>query len=495
MTKRVSKGLIISGMVVIVLVIGLFVAYAAFSSTPKLAKKISAIEELLPQGVSYYVVFNSPQALMKLYNHSDLHKKAVELGIEKDFWTLPEVERFQKQTHGHFFDVLGRKVLIADYPGGWILISQPNWKVKMVWRWALKSGTVKTYQGVPYCLLKGGQTFCFIGKYFLFSSTEKLLQPMIAQNHQGSGVPEPVQATRQKSSLVYGRAYKGDRFFTYDRLDFSFERSRTGGKCKLSYNNLSGSIGSAVASCAPPKDYSFVPVDAVGFINLTRLDPAQVWQAARQYARSQNRPAFELEPAVARFFTKFDNEGFLLFSGFDTKKSFAPANFLLGLQLKGPALPEEWPAIAPWLLGITPTQTVTYEGLSVDLFELGENLPTFASTVCQGYFLLANSTDLLKAAIDTKTGKRSPVKDDKDFNHAIQVLNISQPGLYLNVSRLLTALKPYLSWAGDKSLYFSAPDVEKRITPLLDGIKTKALLGQLTAQGKNLEIEIYPVSK
>ncbi len=495
MNKRVIKGLIIGGGVVIVLAIGFFVAYAALSATPKLAKKVSAIEELLPEGARRYVVFENPQALLKLYRHGDLHKKAVDLGIEKDFFALPEIERFQKQTHGQFFQILGRRVLLADYAPGWVMISQPGWTVRIAWRWAIKSGEVKNHQGVPYTKLKGGQTFCFIGKYFWFASTEELLQSQIDLAHLGTGISESAQTTLPKQTLIYGRLLKGNQFFTFDKLDYYLTRAKTGTAFNIQIDNLGGSIGSALARCEPPGDYSFVPVNAVGFVNLARLDPAQVWQVAQQFARSQNRPAFELEPTVERFFGKFSNEGFLIFSGFDTEKSFAPAMFLLGLKLKSPSLPEEWPAIAPWLLGIGPTQNVTYESLSVDLFELGENLPTFASTHCAGYFLLANSTDLLKMVIDTKTGKTSPVEDDGIFKPAKQGLNISRPAFYLNIPRLLAALKPYLSYAGDKSAYFSAKDVEKRITPLLDAILTKAYVGQISTQNRSLAAEIYTVPK
>jgi len=503
--NRTLKGILLGvGITLGVLLVGSSVAYAVLARPPKLVRKVTVLEELLPGDPTSYVVAADLARLSKLYRSSKLGRRARRLGIEDDFARLGRVAHLQERTRGRLWDILGSRFVYAVYGYGeakrTLIISQPRWNTRILWRAALASGTSKQAGAIPYSVFSDSTCIAFAGDYFWYASSEKLLLAALelASSESRTEV-EGFPVKEEGRPLVYGLTRRYGRHLAFKELRWLLNEGERGLELTLDLDEPGGVVGEFIAGLEPPRDYTRIPPDAVFFVSLSGVNPYKAWKAASALATRRGESASEallsarMERPIAAIATDLGDEVFLVMQGWDTDKWYAPARWVFSAKTTSERTLQSWRTLAPWLFsGALRDTSVTCGEASYELVDFGADLPCIAYLLHDGRLSIATDTALVSWMLDAWT-QGSHIGADEQFKERCSAAGIEHPAVYLDWPRFLAELKPFLLYSADRTAGFTPADVESKLFPLLDAVELGALLVDTERHGETLRFVLRGV--
>ena len=494
MNKTLKWILIGAGAGLGVLVIGAGIAYAVMTDTPDLEREVGVLEELLPKGSVSYVVGADLNRAGRLYKSSKIGHLARKHDIEKDFANLGRIAKVQEQTKGRFWDVLGARFIYARYgEKNHLIITQPGWKVKAMWRTIIASGEKKEPGEIPYTVFSNGTAAFFAGDYFWYASSEKLL--LSALNLASSDDVEEKVFPRQGNTqpLAYGLSRKQGKYLVFDEARWVIQEGTKGLEVKVEIDSPSGVIGGFIAAAEPPRNYSRIPADAALFVSLTGVNPYRAWKEAGMLSSEEGITEvlgdFEIEKEFARIAVDLGDEVLFIMQGWDTDRWYAPARWLISAEAGSERSFKSWAALAPWFFPYAWDTTLTHGEVTYTMLDLGEDLPPIIYLFNESYLTVTSDSALVPWMLDSYTAGLT-LKGSEDFAAYREAAGIPKPVAYVNWPLFKEALKEYLIYAADRTAGFTPANVEQKLFPILDAFEMKALLVGVEHEGNTLTFTI-----
>ncbi|TKJ43725.1 hypothetical protein CEE36_03295 [candidate division TA06 bacterium B3_TA06] len=494
MNKTIKWILIGAGAGLGVLVIGAGVAYAVMTDTPDLEREVGVLEELLPKGPVSYVVGADLNAAEKLYRNSKIGHLARKHEIDKDFSSLEKVSKVQEQTKGRFWDVLGARFIYARYgEENYLIITQPGWKVKAMWRTIITSGEKKEAGEIPYTVFTGGTAAFFAGDYFWYASSEKLLLSALKIAMSEDVEERAFPRDHDDEPLAYGISRKPGKYLVFDEARWLIQEGAKGLEVKVEIDSPSGVIGGFIANAKPPEDYSKIPADAALFINLTGVDPYRAWKEAGMLSSEEGITEvlgdFEVEKEFARIAVDLEDEAMFIMQGWDVDRWYAPARWLISVKAGSERSFESWVALTPWFFPAAWDTTLTHGEVAYTMLDLGEDLPPISYLFNNSYLTVTSDSALVPWILDAYSAGLT-LKGSEDFAVLRVAAGISEPVACVNWPMFRKALKEYLIYAADRTAGFTPANVEQKLFPILDAFEMNALLIGMEHEGNALTFTI-----
>ena len=501
MNKKV-KGLILGvGIPLGVLIVGVSVAYGFLGTPPKLARDITAVEELLPQDAVSYVTFSNIDALAKLYGNSKMKRLARKLGIEEDFENLDQVKKLNDRTNGKFWNILGKRFVYATYAEDGekekLLVTEPRWNVRTLWRVVLGKGSQSESNGIPYSVFTDGSAAAFAGGFFWYSTNEDLL--LSALEVASSNAKDEKTFPVSEVSLIYGLTRKDSKHLTFDEFRWSVYEKDKSLEAGFELDDPGGVLGDFISGIKSPADYSKIPDDAALFVNLAGVDPYKAWKAATAIARTEGTEtvlaSVEMEKPITTLATDIGDEVFFIMQGWNTDLWYGPANWLISAKVSSDQSSKAWESVANWLFSTALTDTtLEYRQMSYRTMGFGEDLPPISYLSYNSRLTLSSDTTLVPWILDAWSSG-STIDNSREFKTDCRSGGIDKPVAYINWPLLKQALKEYLLYAGDRTSGFTPADVEAKIFPLLDGLELSSILVDTDKDGETLSFTLKGVKQ
>lgn len=477
-----------------VFVIGAGIAYAVMTDTPDLDREIGVLEELLPKGPVSYVVGADLNAAAKLYKGSRIGHLARKHEIDKDFSNLERIAKVQEQTKGRFWDVLGARFIYAKYGDeNYLIITQPGWKVKAMWRTIIASGEKKEPGEIPYTVFTGGTACFFAGDYFWYASSEKLLLSAL-KIASSEDVEEKAFSMRSKiEPLAYGISRRQGKYLVFDETRWVVQEGEKGIEGIVQIDNPSGVIGGFIAKAETPRDYSKIPADATLFISLTGVSPYRAWKEAGMLSSEKGITEvlgdLEIEKEFAKIAVDLQDEVLFIMQGWDVDRWYAPARWLVSVKAGSERSFESWTALTPWFFPTAWDTTLTYGDVAYTYLDLGEDLPPITYLFNDSYLTVTSDSALVPWMLDSYSAGLT-LDGSEEFTAYREAAGIPEPVACVNWPMFRQALKEYLIYAADRTSGFTPADVDEKLFPLLDALEMKALLVEMEHKGKTLAFTI-----
>jgi hypothetical protein len=494
MNKTLKWILIGAGAGLGVLVIGAGVAYAVMTDTPDLEREVGVLEELLPKGPVSYVVGADLNAAEKLYRRSKIGHLARKYEIDKDFSSLEKVSKVQEQTKGRFWDVVGARFIYARYgEENYLIITQPGWKVKAMWRTILASGEKKEPGEIPYTVFPNGTACFFAGDYFWYASSEKLLLSALKIALSAEVQENAFPGKEKEKVLAYGLSRKPGKYLAFDEARWVIEEGEKGLQAKIEIDKPGGVIGGFIAEARPPRDYSRIPADAALFISLAGVNPYRAWKEAGTLSSKEGITEvlgdFDIEKEFAQMAVDLEDEAMFIMQGWDVDRWYAPACWLISAKAGSERSLESWVALAPWFFPYAWDTTLTHGEVTYTMLDLGEDLPPITYLFNNSYLTVTSDSALVPWLLDAYSAGLT-LKGSEDFAAFKEAAGITEPVAYVNWPLFKEALKEYLIYAADRTAGFTPANVEQKLFPILDAFEMKALLVGMEHDSNNLTFTI-----
>lgn len=493
--KKWLKGVLTGvGIILGVIEVGVGVAYAALGVPPKLTRKVTTLEELLPRDVESYAVAADFDRIEKLYRHSQLGRTARSLGIEEDFYNLEDVAKLKERTHGNFLNLLGSRFLYADYgKQGKLLITEPRGIVKVFWRAVLARGIQKKTGEIPYSLMADTSAVAFAGDHFWFASSEELLKDALRIASSETLQEERDFPRATEKPLAYGVSRKPGKYLEFNELRWQVLEGQYDLEAMIEIDKPDGILGGFVANIHEPQDYSKIPQDAAIFVNLSGVDPYKAWREAEKMALDEGTDEVLSEIGKEKQFTiiatDLEDEAFFVFQGWDVDLWYGPARWLGSIKASSPRTIDNWNQLVPWLFPQAWDTALSYANVDYDYLDFGEDLPHLAYLSLGNDVIFTSDTALLHHALDSRTSGNT-IANTNEFREECKAVGIPKPVAYLSWPRFKEALKPYLLYAADRTTGFTPADVEAKLFPMLDAVTIKALVLAASGNGKTLTLTL-----
>jgi len=499
--KRIKTLLTSLGITFGVLIVGLSVAYGVLGTPPDLAREVTVLEELLPEGAKSYVAFPDLDAAAKLYGRSRLKRLARKLGIEEDFENLEQVRRLNERTNGRFWDIIGSRFITASYTNNRkLVISQPRWKVKTLFRAVLERGRKGEYQGIAYSVFPDGSAVAFAGDYFWFATSEKLLKTALRIAASSSVTEEDAFPVRSEGYLIYGVSRKRGEHLAFDEFRYLVYTDEKGLAASLEVDRPSGVLGDFIRDLKPPSDYSRIPHDAYLFINLAGVNPDAAWENATKLAKRNKTETslaiVDMEEPMATLAEDAEDEVLFCMQGWDVDLWYAPALWTLSVKASSASSYSAWEALIPQVFGEGwEDVSSTHRNVSYNAVHSTDSLaefPPLAYFMFDGALTISSDTNLVPWILDANSAGNT-MAASTEFRSRCSAAGVPNPIFYLDWNPFKEELKDYLLYAADRILGFTPSDVERKIFPLLDGLEITAVLADVDKDGESLVFTIRGV--
>ncbi len=494
--KKAVKRIIIGIGILVALVIGSGVAFACIFSTPNLEREVGALEELLPKGAESYIVAADFAEISKLYKGSELGRQAKKVGVQKDFYSLRTIEKIEKKTHGRFWDILGKRFIYAQYgKNDFLLISQPKWTVKLVWKTILAKGEEKNISGFPCAVDKDGLAILFAGDYFWLASSENLLAKaakIAASTTLKEKIAFPNNENNASDALAYGLTYNHGKYLIYSQARWRISKDVLGIKACVEFDNPSGVLGSYIAKAKPPRDYKIVPADVICFIKLTGVNAYKAWKEAGLLSVKKNNPFGDIntEKEINQLAIDLGDEVLFIMQGWDADKWYCPASWLLSLKAESVKSAKSCDALMSWLFPYADQMSVSCIGTEANYFGFGDVYPAITYIYKDNFLTVADDSLLLGWQLNAK---QASIETSDEFGDFCKSADIKNPVAYVNWSLFKDELKEYMLYAADRTSKATPEAVEEKLFPLLDALKMKALIAGMDNTNKTIKFTFRAV--
>lgn len=491
--SKTLKGILIGvGAGLGVLIIGAGIAYAVMTDTPDLEREVGVLEELLPKGAESYIAADLTAA-GKLYKSSKIGHLARKHKIDKDFSSLEKVSKVQEQTKGRFWDVLGARFIYARYgEENYLIITQPGWQVKAMWRAVISSGEKKEAGEIPYTVFTGGTAAFFAGNYFWYASSEKLLLSAL-KIASSDEVEEKAFPVGEAEPLAYGLSRKPGKYLSFEEARWVILDGEKGLQAKIEMDKPGGVIGGFIAKARPPRDYSRIPADAALFISLAGVNPYRAWKEAGMLSSKEGISEvlgnFEVEKEFARIAVDLEDEAMFIMQGWDVDRWYAPARWLISAKAGSERSFESWVAVTPWFFPAAWDTTLTHGEVAYTMLDLGEDLPPITYLFNNSYLTVTSDSALVPWMLDSYSAGLT-LDGSEEFAGYREAAGITEPVACLNWPMFKEALKEYLIYAADRTAGFTPANVEQKLFPILDAFEMNALLVGMEHEGNALTFTI-----
>ncbi len=492
MSKTLKRILIGLGIAFGVLVAGAGVAYAFLSNTPKLERKVVVLEELLPKGAYSYIVVNLDLA-GGVYKKAKISRTVKKVGIEEDFANQERLVKIRERTHLEPLHILGKRFIYSDYgEGQMLLITEPRWNVKMLWKAALSRGREKKAEGFPYAVFSDGSAIAFAGDYLWFSTSEKLL--LEALNVASSKTLKEEEAFPEDGNnlLAYGLSRNPGKYLVYKKLLWTFENSQKGLEFTLELDRPSGILGSLLVNARAPQSYASIPDDAAAFASLSGLEPYSAWKEALKLSDKEEKVEVlgnpEIEKNFASMAADLGSEADVIVQGWNVDKWYAPLRWMTKIKASGKT-EQSWQTATSWLFPLAFDTTLESDNMVFHYLDFGEEFAGMAWFMYDGQFVVTSDTGLIPWMKDRFSSGRT-MDASSEFKNSCTSAGIERPVAWVFWPRFKEVLKPYLLYAADRTQGVTPADVQKKIFPLMDAVEIKSIVAELRKTGETLVLTV-----
>ncbi len=491
--SKTFKGILIgSGIVLGVLVAGAGVAYAFLSNTPKLERKVGVLEELLPKGARSYAVVNL-DAAGSVYKGSKLSRVAKKAGIEEDFANQERLAKIKERTRLDPLHILGKRFIYSSYgEKEMLLITEPRWNVKMLWRTALSRGREKKAEGFPYSVFSDGSAIAFAGEYLWFSTSEKLLLEALSIAASKTLKEEEAFPEDGMKLIAYGLSRSPGKYLVYRELLWQFADAQKGLEFTLEIEDPSGVLGSLLAQVHAPQNYASIPEDAAAFASFAGLEPYSAWKEALKLSEEEAKTEFlgspDIEKSFASIATDLGSQADLVIQGWNVDKWYAPLRWMAKIKASEKTA-QNWQIITPWLFPIALDTTLESDNMVYHYLDFGEEFAGMAWFMYDGRFAVTSDTGLLPWMKESFSSGRT-MDASLEFQNSCTAAGIERPVAWIFWPRFKEALKPYLLYAADRTQGVTPGDVQKKVFPIMDAIQAKSIVAGLNKRGETLVLTV-----
>lgn len=490
MSKTLKRIILGAGITLGVLVVGAGVAYAFLSNTPKLERKVTVLEELLPRGAKSYLVVNL-EKLAKVNPGSKFTRVAKKIGLAEDFSNQERLIKIKERTHLDPMHILGKRFIYSKYgKKEMLVITQPRWNVKMLWKTALSKGRRKDTGEIPYSVLDDGSSFAFAGDYLWFASSEKLLLEALDIAASKTRIEEQSFPEDGLTLAAYGLSRNPDKYLVYKELLWDLKQGDYGPEFVLEIDSPSGMIGRFIAGSQPARSYASIPDDAAAFISLSGLSPYNAWKEAQKLSVEEDKIDVlgneETEKEFAALATDLGSDADFIVKGWNVDKWYSPLSWMLRIKSSAKT-GESLEALTPWLFPTAWDTTMESGDLTYHHLDFGEDFAGMGWLLYDGSLLFTSDTAMI-GWFSKKVSSGRTISSSSDFNSVASSVGIKNPVAWINWPEFRKVFVSYLMYAADRTQGITPADVQSKLEPLLEAMEFKAIVAGLDNDGEKLVI-------